>query len=170
MKQILLGINDNIYDVTKYVNKHPGEGICSVYLRQFNRKDCTSMFEKYHLTNEPDELLSNSTSKESLIKYVSPFFNFSKKKRIPLYYHYLPDDTDAIKFMEDKDNYNYILRPNINNIDNSVILTYKNTNIYHIEIKRMKDNKWYIKWNNIDIIKEYIEDVIKYILPENYNN
>ena len=47
---ILIGIYKEIYEVTKFISKHPGEGINSTYLSHYKYKECTEEFEKYHFT------------------------------------------------------------------------------------------------------------------------
>jgi len=41
MKHTLIGLYDNIYDITKYISKHPGEGIRFVNLREYRGKDAS---------------------------------------------------------------------------------------------------------------------------------
>ena len=86
---ILIGIDSYIYEVENYSKNHPGEGILIVYLRNFNRKDATSLFERYHNTNESYDLLLQAKNKfnltESGIRFVCPFF----KRRIPKYFHFI---------------------------------------------------------------------------------
>ena len=99
---ILIGIYGNIYEVSKFISKHPGEGIHDTYLKYFNRKDATSEFERYHNTNESDEMLieakKNGEGEETGIKYVCPYFF---KKKIPKYFHFLEDnDKYAINFFK----------------------------------------------------------------------
>ena len=60
---ILIGIYGNIYEVSKFLNKHPGEGIHDTYLKYYNRKDATADFERYHNTNESDEMLIEAKKK-----------------------------------------------------------------------------------------------------------
>jgi len=57
---VLIILQKNIYDITDYIRKHPGEGICNVYLRFLNRKDATAGFHRYHNTNEPEEILQTA--------------------------------------------------------------------------------------------------------------
>ena len=78
MKRVLIGIYQNIYDITNYISKHPGEGIKFVNLRDFNGKEATMDFDKQYLTNEADEILisarENGFDEESGIYFVCPFF------------------------------------------------------------------------------------------------
>ena len=178
MSSILIGIYNEIYDITKYIPKHPGEGIKFVNLREYNRKEVTEDFDKQHLTNEPDEMLisakKNGFDEESGIYYVCPFFNFSKKNKIPKYFYFLPNDPYAIKFMEDKDDYTYLLRASNSDKNNSLSVTYKNEEgLHQLKIRQIEGSKWHTQWENEDgepeeIIKDYVEDVIKKIFSDDY--
>ena len=57
---IIIGIYGDIYEVSKFVDKHPGEGIHDTYLKYYNRKDATVEFNRFHYTNESDEMLIDS--------------------------------------------------------------------------------------------------------------
>ena len=50
-------IDGDKYDVSGYVHKHPGEGIRQTYLLDFNGKDKSIEFDRFHLTDEPFEIL-----------------------------------------------------------------------------------------------------------------
>lgn len=180
MRSVLIGIYNEIYDITKYIPNHPGEGIKFVNLREYNRKEATEDFDKQHLTNEPDEMLisakENGYDEESGIYYVCPFFNFAKKNKIPKYFYFLPNDPYAIKFMEDKDEYTYLLRPSNSDNTKSLSVTYKNDEgVHQLKIRQIEGNKWYTEWENEDgepeeITKDYVEDVIKEIFSDEYEH
>ena len=164
MVQILIGIYDKIYDVTKYISKHPGEGIGSTFIKQYNRKDCTSVFEKFHMTNEPDELLISANNNDNdYIKYICPFYNFSKINRIPKYFFYFNLEESVEEFFEDKENNSYILRNSKR--ANTLILTYKDQIIYNLVLERKENNKWETFFNDNKITKDYVVEIIKEILP-----
>ena len=110
---------------------------------------------------------------ETEIYYVCPFFNFSEKNKIPLYFHFLPDDPYAIKFMEDKDDMTYILRPSNSDRSNSLSITYKNDGIHQLKIRRIENNKWYAEWENEDgepedILRSNVSEIVNYIFSEEY--
>ena len=90
----LLCIEGSIYDVSKYVNKHPGEGISGVYLRQYKNKNCTKDFDKFHITNDAFEILEKAKLGDSCsgVRYVCPMF-FERK--IPKYFYTNMDDPYA---------------------------------------------------------------------------
>ena len=54
-QKIIITIDSEKYDVTHF--KHPGEGICNAYIRDYNNKDATEEFEHYHYTDPPFEML-----------------------------------------------------------------------------------------------------------------
>ena len=177
MKKVLIGIYEEIYDITKYIPKHPGEGIRFVNLYNYKRKEVTVEFERYHFTNEADEMLIKAKEEgydeETGIYYVCPFFNFSKKNKIPLYFHFLPNDLYGIEFMKDKKNYTYILRPSNSDKDKALSITYKNSEIHQLKIRMVDNAKWHAEWEDdngepIDILKNYVTDVIDSIFGEEY--
>ena len=124
---LLMSIYNHIYEVSGFINKHPGEGISNIYLRDYRNKESTSDFERYHFTNEADEMLINARKEgydeETNIYYVCPWFF---KKKIPKYFNFLPNDKYGKKYMGNKDNNTFILRRSNSNIENSLSLTYKN--------------------------------------------
>ncbi len=155
MKQILIGVNNKIYDVTKYIPYHPGEGIVGSYLKKFDRKDCTKEFNRLHLTNEPDDLLNLAGSKENCyINYVSSYFKFSKLNRIPKYYYYIKTWEEVREILKKE---LFILYP----FDNTLKLSYnKEDNIITSNISLI-DGKYTIIVKNIVYQDEYIDYLIK---------
>ena len=129
---ILISVNDIIYEVSRYIPNHPGEGIRNIYLRKFHRKDCTSLFEKFHNTNEADELLIKSNNNNFKItadgiSMVCPFFF---KRKIPKYFYFIEEDMlneNLEKIFLEKKN-SFILRRNLDALKNSLIITYYDTN------------------------------------------
>lgn len=175
MKHTLIGIYNEIYDISKYISKHPGEGIRFVNLRNYNRKEASEDFDRHHMTNEPDEMLisarKNGLDEESGIYYVCPFFNFSKKNKIPKYFHFFPNDPYAVKFMEDKDENTFILRPSNSDKKNSLSITYKNNGIHQLKIRLLECKNWFTQWENEDgepedLLEETVEDLINYIFSD----
>ena len=57
---ILIIINNHIYEVSEFVKHHPGEGILDEYLQNYKNKNATEEFNRFHFTNEADELLLES--------------------------------------------------------------------------------------------------------------
>ena len=146
MTQILIAIHNKIYEVSKFIKSHPGEGIGNMYLRDFHRKDATEEFEAFHFTNESFEMLKSSQDSfdEAInIHYVCPnFFNikksFNKSRIIPKYFHFLPNDPYGIEYMKDKDKNTFILRPSNSDKNNSLSITYKDDygDIHQLKITR----------------------------------
>lgn len=173
MKNVLLGIYDNIYDVTAYIPKHPGEGIKFVNLREYNGKEVTSDFDKQHLTNEADEILisakKNGFDEESGIYYVCPFFNFYiKKNKIPSYFYFSHSDPYAKEYLKDKPEKTIILRPSNSERENSLSISYKSFGINQVKIRMVENNKWTLQWENEDgepedITKNSVDEIFNYV-------
>ena len=75
-------IDNFIYEVSKYSDHHPGEGICSVYLRNFNGCHVDTMFDKFH-GDEPFKHLIMSREKgfhDGVIAVGYNLFSNEKKK------------------------------------------------------------------------------------------
>lgn len=91
-KPILLAIHGKILDVSKFVDKHPGEGIRDVYLRDYHRKEATELFDQFHQTDVPMELIIDAKNfpDQSDIKYIAPNFF---QKNIPKFYHCLDNNS-----------------------------------------------------------------------------
>ena len=172
---LLLAIYDNIYEVSKYIGKHPGEGIKDTYLRHYKNKNVTEEFERYHFTDESDEMLikakKESFDPETGIYYVCPYFF---KKKIPKYFHFLPDDKYATEFMKDSPQNTFILRRSNSNVNNSLCITYKNDSdeINQLKIRKIEDTKWYTQWENEegepeDVYCETIEKLVEKVMTDN---
>jgi hypothetical protein len=175
MDNTLIGIEGRIFEVYKYAFVHPGEGIRNVHLNNFHRKNVTDLFEKFHSSNDAYEII-NRAMKNNLkytdegVCYVCPYFF---KRRIPKYFYFLNENNLEENLNEIFKNIktNFILRRNIDNIDNNLILTYKNHNskIFENIIIKKIDNFWIYNGNIITekyYKKEYIEDIIKILIKE----
>ena len=174
MKQILISIHNKIFDITSYISKHPGEGIRSIYLRQYNRRESTEEYDRFHLTDEPDEILNdaiqNDAENKKGIDYICPFFF---KRRIPKYFINVKDDLYGIKHMTDKENNTFILRKSNSDINNSLSITYKDSdgNIKQQKITKV-GNDWTTMWEDeegdpIDITQKSVEDIIQNVFEKN---
>ena len=63
-KKKIIIIDNHKYDVTRY--KHPGDGICNIYLADFANekgKEASEEFEHYHYTDKPFALLERAKKK-----------------------------------------------------------------------------------------------------------
>ena len=174
MLNIFISIYNDIYDITQYISKHPGEGIRSIYLKQYNRKEATIEYNQFHMTDEPDELLykakNNTLDKKYGIKYICPFFF---KRKIPKYFIYIEEDPYLVEYIKNKDKNSFVLRKSNSDPNNSVSVTYKDNNniIQHLKISKMEKG-WYTIWKNensetVEITKKYIEEIIKELFENN---
>ena len=50
-------IENNVFDVSKFINKYPGEGICNIYLCEYNKKTVSNEFHKFHSADDAYEML-----------------------------------------------------------------------------------------------------------------
>ena len=94
--------------------------------------------------------------------------------KIPKYFHFLPEDKYGIKFMEDKENNTFILRPSNSNKNNSLSVTYKNEDgvVCQLKIRKTEDDIWYSLWENSDgdiedVENKDIENIIDRIMLNN---
>ncbi|GAM29320.1 hypothetical protein SAMD00019534_124960, partial [Acytostelium subglobosum LB1] len=56
-------VHGKVYDVSHFHSLHPGEGINDQYIADQAGKDCSELFEKFHSTDEPFEMLEKSEDK-----------------------------------------------------------------------------------------------------------
>ena len=172
---ILLSIYHEIYEVSKFVKIHPGEGINSLYLRDFKNRDSTDEYERYHNTNESDEMLKvareEGYDEETGIYYVCPYFF---KKKIPKYFKFLPDDSYAKEYFKNQLNETFIVRPSNSDRKTSVSITYKDEEgeVHQLKIRKTSDNIWNTLWENEegeteDINEKYLEDIVDKIMIQN---
>jgi hypothetical protein len=70
---MLIIVEGHRYEVTSEF-KHPGEGIRGMYLADFSGKDVSEDFERYHMTNEPWEILEKAREQRKYkgIIYLGP--------------------------------------------------------------------------------------------------
>ena len=77
MLPIYIIYETDIYEVSNYINQHPGEGINNSYIARFHRKNCTDLFNRYHMTDEPFHILAQAKEhgEYKTIKYIckNPF-------------------------------------------------------------------------------------------------
>jgi hypothetical protein len=165
---LFIGVYNHIYEVSKFIANHPGEGIKDEYLMNYNYQETTDAFDKHHFTNEADEMLINAKEngfdEETGIFYVCPYY-FQNK--IPNYFHFFPDleKMTPKKYMENKNPMTFILSSK----DNYLILTIKNedSSVENIKIQQL-NGKWYIIWRNAHIMEKTIEKIIKKFVLNNY--
>ena len=118
---ILIIINNHIYEVSEFVKHHPGEGILDEYLQNYKNKNATEEFNRFHFTNEADELLLESKEDhKNGICYVGP--SFWKKKLPPYYYFFKNPMEDAPVFLLKKENVTFLVT---SKSEDSLFLFYK---------------------------------------------
>jgi len=102
--ELLLIIRDEIYEVTKFIPHHPGEGIHDVYIKHYNRKEVTQEFEHYHFDDQPEEWLAAAKEKkfdsETGIAYVCQSCFKAKTTKIPVWFHYFRNDTLGVNYIK----------------------------------------------------------------------
>jgi hypothetical protein len=170
---IILGIYGEIYEVSKFKDKHPGEGIHDTYLKYYNRKDATVEFNRFHYTNESDEMLIESKKigegEETGIIYVCPYFF---KKNIPKYFHFSKNENYDINFFKSKSNdisKKFILCRNKENLEKSLIIIYVNNNneIKKNILTKLVNNSWNCIWEENNMLYKDIESLIINIMIKN---
>ena len=156
MNNVYIIYEDDIYEVSKYINKHPGEGINNVYIKRYNYKNCTSEFNRFHMTDEPFQILEK-------VKNLGTFMNIHYvcknyfKNRIPKCFYFNKDDLEGNLFIESND---LVLIP-IN--DGFTIKYRKNDQIIEDKIIICKDDFFVLEsdknmFNNIEDILSKIKN------------
>lgn len=153
MNNIYIIYDNDIYEVSKYIKDHPGEGINNVFIKRYNGKNCTSDFDRFHMTDEPFEIIENS-KKNKCCKNVKYICKNIFKSRIPKIFYFNEDDINGDLFLELN---NMVLIPNNDNF----LIRYKiNDEIISNKIIK-QDNKFLFSDDNI--LYESIEDIINYV-------
>lgn len=142
---LLLAIKGHIYEVSHFVDHHPGEGIANVYLTEHNRSECSEYFEKYRQTNDSEQMLIDSRNNENdKIKYVGPNYF---KQRIPKYYYYIPDITKVDLTQYPSKSY-FMFQSDENNNDTINVMVKDGmglTTIHHLKLIINKDDNTLIE-------------------------
>jgi hypothetical protein len=144
-KEVILIITKDIFEVSKFISNHPGEGISDVYLKNYHKKNVTEEYEHYHHDEQPDEWLELAKKKgydsTTGIYYVCPAF-FQKK--IPSYFHFFINENEAKNYLQEKNkNKIFILQRNEKSIQDSIQLMYIDESFQMNSIYlTKKENKW----------------------------
>ena len=157
MNRIYIIYEDDIYEISRYIPKHPGEGISNVYLARYNRKNITNDFNKYHMTDEAFELFEKVKIEKSYngINYICKNYF---QGRIPQYFYYNKDDINGEKYLE---NNNIALIP----FEGIFLLKYKiNDEIIQDKILVINGKFMYSKENAVYNSIELIVNKIKKLL------
>jgi len=169
-RELLIIIGEDIFEVSKFVNNHPGEGIHDVYLTNYNRKNVSSEYEHYHFDNEPDEWLDKAKSKifddETGIYYVGPIGSWFSKK-IPIWFHSFQNEQLEHQFWESQDNTKskvFIVKclPR-NDVTKGVQLIYRSGEEKKELIELWKrDNKWVCldPFSNVELVDISLEKIV----------
>ena len=169
---LLITIDEDIYDVKKFEQIHPGEGINNIYLKNFHRKDASVLFDRYHYSkNEPIEILMNAKKHGNYnnVDYVCPNFF---RKNIPKYFYFSSDDLYATNFMKNISDNSFVLRRSNSDTNNSMSITYKQySNIYQLKVRRGIDNIWFCDWKDkskpVTIYGKDIEEIVEKVMISN---
>lgn len=194
MKSVLVIYDGQIFDVTNFIGKHPGDGINNNYLENFHKKDITEIFNRTHLSDKPYDLLETSideydtdidypnhikvnsfnilgskNKKKNFICYVSPYF-FKNSEMIPDYFYFNPLDIYGDKYLENKPDKFFICRRSNSETNTSVYITYKDKNsIKHLKVEK-KNGHWITYWyflGDIETIKyNNLEELITYLMDK----
>ena len=159
---ILIGIEGQIYDVTRYIHRHPGEGICGRYLRNFNRSQADTEFDRFH-GDEPYDMLEEAQQPDSTsvcpITWVSPWI-FGR--RIPKYFTYFRTVKEKYQRLENLVSNEYLLYPNLNESGYSLVVVTDSMTI--VRKLNLYDKQWTI--NGTDITAPTIEKLVKICVAE----
>lgn len=156
---ILIIINNHIYEVSEFVKDHPGEGILNEYLQNYKNKNATEEFNRFHFTNEADELLleSKEGGQHNGIYYVGPSF---WKTKIPRYYYFFKNPTeDAPVFLLKEENMTFLVT---SKTENSLLLFYKEEGkITKTDLLFNKEkNEWSVRFQNEIKTEKNLKDLI----------
>ncbi len=184
-KELLLSINDSLWECNKFIANHPGEGIQDVYLKNYHKKNVTEEFERYHFDNEPDDWLDRAKSShydpETGIYYIGPN-PFKNKRRIPPYFHFFPsadapsNTQSGTEYLTEKNQpKSFILFP-IFKEENSFILMKRDEseNIQNISVKKSgstednNTNAWAVSGSDIDTSNSQSFDELIELLTKDY--
>ena len=161
---ILLIIFDDIYEVSKYIHKHPGEGISNTYLKNYNLKNSSKEFDKYHYTDEPFKMLEDSKNNKfynvNNIYYVCPNFF---RNRIPKYFKFFENYQNADLFMLNSE-IKFVLFQSFKNNDSELNFYWKDNNQINKSLIYKNNNIWNFHFNNILIFNKYIENIINELI------
>jgi hypothetical protein len=150
MREPLIAINGSIYDVGKFVDRHPGEGFFGIQMMDFFGKDCSFEFDKYHISNAK----KNGVAENGKVTYVSPFY-FNKK--IPKNF-FASDDQEREKMLKEMQ---YYMCPDSDNRTSKIIIVYKtNGTIYRTSL-HLIGKRWEWKKMNAELFFVTVDDFLK---------
>lgn len=161
---ILIIIDNHIYEVSEFVKHHPGEGILNEYLRDYRNKNATEQFNRFHFTNEADELLLESKEGTANgIYYVGPSF---WKDKIPPYYLFFKNPlVEAPIFLSADENRTFLMT---NKSDLSLRLFYKkNGKVENVDLNLDETkHEWSVTFQNKLYSDKKLDNLIKKVMVD----
>ncbi|PRP87758.1 tripeptidyl-peptidase 1-like [Planoprotostelium fungivorum] len=139
-KQTFITIDEYIYDVTKFIASHPGEGIHDMYLRNWHLKNASAEFEQYHNTEEAfnwiETAQKNKYDPETGIFCIGPSY-FAK--RIPSYFRFYSTEESLESAAKDLLPNTFFLVPKENDLQ--LVIKDVNSEIHRVDVT-VRDKKW----------------------------
>lgn len=167
-REVLIVLRGDIYEVSKFIPDHPGEGIHDVYLRQYHRRNGTEEYEKFHYDAAPDEYLEKARDlkhdPETGIYHVGQNV-FKDKRRLPAYFFFLIQDKDGQIILDQSQNKTFIVKPKENGT-NTLLIALKddNGNIIRYDIQLNKEkNTWSTTVANNSIEAPTVEEIVEQV-------
>lgn len=104
-RQLVLCIEDEMYEVSQFVPNHPGEGIRNLYLTAYRHKNATREFDQFHNDNEPHQMLVSaralSADPKTGIRHIARNPFDPSARRLPAYLRYARSEADADALFQD---------------------------------------------------------------------
>jgi hypothetical protein len=104
-RQLVLCIEDEMYEVSQFVPNHPGEGIRNLYLTAYRHKNATREFDQFHNDNEPHQMLVSaralSADPKTGIRHIARNPFDASARRLPAYLRYARSQADADALFQD---------------------------------------------------------------------
>ena len=168
---LLISIYQHIYEISNYISKHPGEGISNTYLREHHTTEATESFERFHMTNEADEMLMLARQEgfhpEMGIYYVCPYFF---RRKIPKYFYFSYDDPYGDKKINQTGPKTYLLRKSNAEPNDAVSLTYQEESgqIRHHRLG-LVEGVWEVLWEDeegetVTVTSDRVEELVKKLM------
>ena len=164
MPSTLIAVDGEVYDVSSYISQHPGEGIRGVYMRQYNRKDCSVEFDQFHMTDEPYELLSRAlVTGHDPVTGIRHICAYVFRRRIPKGLIRVENSQEPSKYMEGLAMGRYAICGD-RDAPGKLILVWKSMGDdigIHV-LRRAGDESWF----SGDSTAKWPEDLVRALLPE----
>lgn len=103
-RQLVLCIEDELYEVSHFVPNHPGEGIRNLYLTAYRNKNATREFDQFHNDNEPHQMLASaralSADPDTGIRHIARNPFDAAARRVPAYVRFAASDDAAAELLQ----------------------------------------------------------------------